>query len=249
MIDGQLIAGSLPTGFCIESAQQFYNEMFALGRAQLPIGLPDIVLGSGEPDVTERSKLWGRYRASTGAFDKWYKFVNGQWVSEHPLTPIGNDRRIWMGIASQLDAYDGGDSQMLNDAAGPMWEIDTAFAGRMPIGVGTLASSGTVIAKGDTGGSDQTQILRANLPDEQLDVAIPIIGHSDAGDIVGDENGTEPVSGSGTIVDESSDSFENRYNPVGLTEALGDGTKMTTISPYIGVYMIKRTSRKYYAAT
>lgn len=249
----RLTAGQLPPNVCLEDLQQFYNQMFSLGRGDLDTtaSIAKIIVSSNEPNADQRDYIWIRLNPTTGVYDKTYSYVNGRWVSPHAIAPLSGVRQIFIGSTADLARLDGGEIAAVGEATGAFWEIDTTFSGKFPLGAGTLASGTVVAGSGaSTGGHESVTIARANLPNETLDVELDIIGSS-AGDpgapVVGSEFGqNESVSGTGKAVDSTSTDVSGRYKPFGQTEALGDGTGLNIMPPYIGVYFVKRTSRKYH---
>lgn len=248
----RLTAGTLPPSTCITDLQEFVNQIFAnaYGTLDTTASIAKVIVSEQEPSADQRDYLWIRINPSTHAYDKAYNYLNGYWISPHAIAPSSGVRQIWEGDPADIATLDGGSSGTVGDATGPMWEIALAFAGRMPIGVGTLSGAGTAIASGSTGGADQTTIARANLPADKLTINTKIVGQAGVGSdvpVVGSDYGSEAIGGSGKAVDSTTDSdLTNRYYAKMQSEAMGSGAAMNTISPYYGVYFLKRTSRKYY---
>lgn len=244
-----IVPGSFPSGYCWPSSpQDFAIDLAGILTVNLDYGAakPPLVQNT-TPSASQRStNTW--LNTDTGHLLR-YENAVGEWVANHPIPPSDSRRFLFTGLAAAVDTLDGGSAGTVGDAAGPFWEIDTAFAGRFPVGVGTIPGSSTVVAVGGTGGSDQITIAKANLPTDMLSVDLPIIGQSSVGDpeaVVANTYGSTSISGSGKAVDSTSSEFAARYYAKGRSEALGTGTALTATQPYIGSYWLKRTSRIYW---
>jgi hypothetical protein len=251
-MDVRLTGPTLPANYCIgtNGLQDFVTLIFAqaYGTLDTTASIAKIIIGSTQPTADQEDYIWIRLNPVTTVFDKIYNFVNGKWVSPHPISTNSDERKIWAGSSADVYRLDGGVNDTVSDTTGPFWEIDTEMSGKFPLGVGTLAG-GTVVEVNTTGGVDELTIARANLPAETLSVDIPIIGEATVGTsgaVVDDTYGSTPVSGSGNMVDGTTAVSSNRYNPKGQTEELGDGEALSIIPPYYVVYFLKRTGRKYY---
>lgn len=230
--------------YCPPNYQQLANDFAAGLTGFLPGSYITILTGDTEPGAADRDKPWIR---SDGRIWLYSAPGLGEWVSKHPLTP----NVVIMGFfESEADiwSFDGGDGQNPTvttpvDAVGAMWEKVAAFDGRMPIGPGTLSGSGTVIASGDTGGADRITQLAAQLPPHQHILPVYPEGttaiRATYGSAPAPATGPNAASGSSTL----------------SVYALSDGgpntttttqTPMNTISPYVGVYFIRRTNRLWY---
>lgn len=230
-VELQLVPGSLGSGYCPATYQELYNRMFDVGYAVLPDGLSTFVKQHAEPSVDQRDLPWIRLTAS-GAFDKVYIFIDGQWCSPHAVPASSNQRIVWVGEAADVDIFDGGAAGTVGNASGPMWEIDTAFAARFPVGVGTFAASGAV-AVNDTGGEDRHVLTEAEMP-ANLEVTVASNDHtSDVGTTLQHKLLSDTVGSAEVDVSVS-------------MSAVGAGTAHNNLPPYIGVYFLKRTARLYY---
>ena len=164
--------------------------------------------------------------------DRWYTWDStfGVWLSPHPTPPSSDERRMWIGIDTDLITYDGGDANPLSLYSGAMWAVDTAFAARFPVGVGTFAASGAVAVLG-TGGEDKHLLTIAEMPAH--DHPGSNLSHTIATDSGGSDMGA--------------DYDTDNKDPIVLTIASqGGGTAHNNLPPYIGVYFIKRTIRQFY---
>lgn len=242
-------AGTLPSGLCPDSYQSMLNAFTAVQSVVLPTGTGIVVIASAT-QPTDTTAVWQRLDALGKPLEIYY-FAQGAWLSKHPLPP--GFTTLWTTVLPNLNTFDGGDADPLSAISGPMWEVVTAFEARMPIGVGTLPS-GTAIAVGGTGGSETVTLDNTNMPDHQH--------FSFKNDSVG---GAAPnVSASTYPAREFDDSTSNvnRYlikgsssvADVGLTspalgDASGNAVAHSNMSPYLGVYMLRRTVRTHYAVT
>lgn len=166
--------------------------------------------------------------------DRVYRYHSGAWLARHPLDPASSELRLWIGSLANLQTHDGGDTNSPGDASGPMWEEYTAAQGRFPIHPATLPVEGA-IGPTSIGGVETVTIAQANLPAVQLDVPIPASDTS------------QSDTGAGRIAC-GSDTVEAVDGPTLQTEALGSGTALSVLNRYIGIYVIRRTSRIYFKA-
>ena len=247
--------GSLPQSFNPGGSwQTVLNEFFKAVTAYLPGNYSLFTFGNTTPAVDDQDKPWIRTNVD-GSPDRIYVYFNGKWVSPHPITAGGNERKIWVGANDvTLWGYDGGDendpgSVTPTATTGAMWEIDTAFNDRIPMGV--LPSTGQVTSALATAGALTVTLSEANLPAHfhylfntqagtESDTGV---NTSDSADRVGDDwfggNRQYGISGSDAATYPAS---------VGKSSSVGSGTAISIVPPVVGVYFIKRTARVYYVA-
>lgn len=240
-----IISGSLPSGTCYSAdPQDLFNAWAAVSYVQLDVtGARYVISQNTTPSATQRDFLWHNTDTSRLLF---WQNSEGAWVMRHPEAAGGSARRIYVGTLASIDTYDGGAVGAVGNISGPMWERDTAFNDRFPIGVGTIATSELA-----TGGAMSVTIAKANLPTDKLEVNTAIIGQAGVGSpepVVGTTYGYTSVSGSGLAVDGTATSLSARYFTKGQTEAMGAGTSLSVQNSYIGVYILKRTARVYYTS-
>jgi microcystin-dependent protein len=236
----KIIGGDLPQGYDPATWQELSNRICLLARAEWPDGKAVVNYGPSAPAPADRIYPWIRTNPGTGAIDRVYNYMSGNWISPHPTPPVSDEIRIWKGSLSNLVNYDGGAAGTVTDATGPMWEECTELRAKFPLGAGTLPST-TIVAQGDSGGEEKHISTLAEMPihnhplnpdnrqDDQHNLA--------SGDSVGD------YGGSGVYI--------KQYNVTG--DAGGDPTTSATLGhntmpPYYAIYFIKRTARVYYTA-
>jgi len=229
-----LVKGTVPDGACFDSVSGLYNTFVNLTTAYVDGDYSLFNFGDTEPSASDIDKPW--IRTIGGKPDRIYVYIDGGWLSKHPVPAIVGDigeRRMFVGAASDIDTYDGGSGGGVGTSSGPFWEKDTEFDARLPIGYGTTAG-GTEITEGSpTGGEDRTVLEEKNLPphSHSLNYATRSFrsGSADTG---------EGRFGSGSNVVEGM-----------VTGGSGQlSVPFSNLPPYKGVYIIKRTARIYYKA-
>lgn len=241
-----LTPGSLASNCYPDKPQSLYNEMFAQGFVQLEI--QGVVLSATEPDPDDRDKLWIELDASSNPVRHWI-FANGlwRWPHEVPAAPNSHERRLWVGTEAELETYDGGSAGTVSDVSGPFWEVDHDFDQRIPIGPGTLPDSGTVIAVGDEGGSDETTLTTDQMPEHSH---LMFEEANSATGLSGSSNAANKSATTTTNIDDDNDYNigtsgleENFPATAGKTSDVGGGSTHDNMPPYRGVFLIKRTER------
>lgn len=236
-----------PEGFCnsLTDSNWVQNLLNLIGQGVAKFegsGFTAIISQSTQPGVTDRDKLW--YDTDVGRL---YRFAGGAWVSPHPSAAGGDERRIWVGTLANLITYDGGSAGAVGDNSGPMWEQDTDFNDRIPMGVGPSLALAVSTNYGSAGAT--TTIAEANLPPHRHYVATnvpnaagpPLVGANDflsySGGNMGNEN-YNLLPGNGV-------------EPNVARSGLGAGTSsaFTVLNPVRGVYVIKRTARLNYVGS
>lgn len=229
-----------PVPYCPSGSnpyQQLVNDAFGNSVAILSASLGGVWVATTPPADTTTYPIWYRTYISGGLQYPYtpflWKFVGGVWVSPNPIIASSNERKIWIGAAgSAVWSYDGGDN--LDPAvtpptpnAGAMWDIDTAFAGLVPGGVGTIGT-GTPLALLASVGEEKHTLTLAELPN-----------------LPGGQNFYEFFGGGGGAFDLNSTTPGSRSAGYGQV-TLGSGTAHNNVQPTIGVYFIKRTARVNY---
>jgi hypothetical protein len=215
-----ILPGTLPPNICYDTEQERIVAFAGQMWAQLS-GQAFYNYGDTKPAPEFNGYPWLRQQDM-----RWYYFA-GVWISPNPeQSPYA--RRLFMGTTVNLQTYDGGDTNAPSDRSGPMWEVDTAFDGRSPMGVGTipLSDPSKSLALGEQYGEGSHTQTEDEMPEHAHNVQYAT---SDTGD------GFPTVSNGTTAV--------LNYN----TDEKGGSEPMNWVHPVVGIYIIKRTARIYYA--
>lgn len=228
-----LTAPSLPVNYCPTNYQQLANDIIGGTQATFnsAIGNSFFNFGPTVPTLNNQIYPW----LDENGF--WWVFSNGYWTRRNPVAAGGSERRIYVGTTSDLQTYDGGNTNTASDWSGPMWEVDTAFEARFPVGVGTFSASGVVSVNGTTtstavAGEDKHTLVVGEVPSHThqiLDQYINLVqrGTADSG------------------VFSATNRSEGTANLLPTTSS-GGGAAHNNLPPFYGVYFIKRTARVYY---
>lgn len=233
----QLIPGTLATNCYPASPQALYNEMFQRGSA-LADDTNSVIISDTEPDPEDRDKGWIKLVAPGGrqAIPYVLKWISSAWVAPHPYEPESPVRLFWVGTTAELVTFDGGSASGSGETGGPMWEVDTDFEGRVPIGVGTLDGrtlAPTSLAVGEeTGESEHTQ------------TESELVSHYH----------TAPTGQPATQIDRDAGNLGIGLDSTGTlnnattnwTANTGGGQPFNLLPPVRAVYIIKRTTRRYF---
>lgn len=232
----QVQAGSLPSGFCPADYQSMLNGFSAVQTVVIPSG-SDVTVIASATQPSDTTAYWIQLD-SLGRPVRAYYFAQGAWLSKHPLEP--GMTMIWTTALPTFTTFDGGDADPLSAISGPMWEVVTAFEARMPLGVGTLPISGTVLAVGDTGGLERVSLTTAEMPphDHDFTVIAKAAGPSGAGALTGGDDDTA-----------NDGEFEGTTTEVGGTGSPAVVSSHQNLPPYLAVYMLRRTARAFYSVT
>lgn len=218
---------TLPVGVCYASEQERLNS-FAGNLHAILDGQAFYNFGDTVPAVEFQSYPWFRtvdYR--------WYTY-DGGWISANP-EQSEYVRRLFVGTLAQLILYDGGDNTPLSDRSGPMWEEDTAFQGRSPIGPGTLPTSGAAVTVATNYGADQHTLVATELP-ATIPMTVP----------ANDWGSGAPSPATFRLL---ADDQEVDPSPINISSDFtiaGGDQPHNNLGPVRGCYIIKRTSRVYY---
>ena len=228
----QLTPPSLPSGYCPTSYQQLASDIINGTAAQFrsDIGNSFFNFGGFEPSAENRIYPW------MDDDGNWWAYQGGYWARKHSVAAGSAERRIFIGSTAELESYDGGSPGTVTQYTGPMWEVDSVFAARFPVGVGTFAESGTVsvgLTSTSTGvaGEDKHALISAENGPHIHDLVLDKVSVADTGGVLRFPNG---------------DSQEQVVPKTFATDSSGEGTPHNNLPPFYGVYFIKRTAREYY---
>lgn len=239
ILSGAIIPPTVPAGLCQLPLQQQVNILF--GLAQLNINaLNNLLIQADEPGVDERSDAWLRLIGADLYMERIYVFANGSWVSPHPIPASSDYRSLWVGSTVDLQTFDGGEVGAVTATTGPMWEVDTDFAGRIFMAPGAIPDVNPAknLAVGEDYGTGMHTLLQAELPDVNFDLNVSQLSQTPGGSTVDGLLYQEPGTGSG-----------NTANPTNLiVNSGGDGEAINTIPPVRGIYLIRRSARTQYRA-
>lgn len=238
-----VVAGELPSGTCPSTYQEMLNQFAAVLSVTFPNTFTGITVSATKP--TDQTKAWLQLD-SFGRPTRIYYFASGAWLSLHPL--VSGFTTLWTTALPTMTTFDGGDANALSTISGPMWEVVTAFEARMPIGVGTLPS-GTAVAVGGTGGSEQVTLLSTNLPSHKHDLWVGSSDGSASGIREAIQTVNSPHSGTSAAYQSSDGVGGNDYVKSVYGDGSGNAVAHNNMPPYLGVYLLRRTSRLYYVVT
>lgn len=239
---------NLPVGYCPLNYQTLANDIISGTQATFnsSIGNSFFNFGPTTPALNNQVYPW------LDEDGNWWVFNGGYWSRKNPVTPGGSERRIYVGNTTDLRSYDGGDgtANTPTNYTGAMWEVDTAFDARFPVGAGAFAASGTVNVNGTTtstavSGEDKHLITTAEMPTHTHQVSIKTFGHGGSdGDRVAADGGTSSPTLTNNVTAFPSSTFDPDVDAIAANS--GGSTPHNNLPPFYGVYFIKRTSRVYY---
>lgn len=219
---------SLPVSYCPLNYQNLANDIISGTQATFnsSIGNSFFNYGASTPALNNQVYPW------LDENGEWWVRVSGYWARKNPIPANGPERRIFVGTAADVLSYDGGDgtSTSTNVTSGPMWEVDTAFDARFPVGVGAFAASGTVNVQGTTtttavAGEDQHTLTVPEIPAHTHNFFPLVTADANNGGANGVQYGTTANV---------------------ATSSTGGGVAHNNLPPFYGVYFIKRSGRVYY---
>lgn len=159
---------------------------------------------------------------------------------------VDSDRVIlWLGNPADVDTLDGGEAGPVGDFSGPMWEILTSMAARMPIAPGTLPS-GLVLNVGDTGGEEKHKLTTTELPEHTHLMA------------ANENQDTNPLTSANQVAisgaagtDEYALKGSDLAATLGQTSPVGSAADSAdlahnTLGPYFCINFLRKTNRRWY---
>ena len=241
-----LTAPSLPANYCPASYQKLANDIIGGTQATFnsTIGNSFFNFGPTYPAINNRIYPW------LDENGQWWIYDQGLWLRKNPVT-AAYERRIYVGTTTDLLSYDGGDgTTTATTTTGPMWEVDTEFEARFPVGVGAFVASGAVAVLGKATstaivGEDQHKLTIPELAAHTHDVAIKVFGH---GGEDGDRSAADGGTTSNTVTNNTTIFPSSTIDPDLDAKAVSVGGDIAhnNLPPFYGVYFIKRTIRVYY---
>lgn len=224
---------SLPIGYCPTNYQQLANDVISGTQANFnsSIGNSFFNYGPTTPALNNQVYPWLDENGN------WWIFQSGYWLRQHPIAAGSAERRIYVGTTTDLQTYDGGNTNAPSNWSGPMWEVDTLFEARFPVGAGTFAASGVVSVNGTTtstavAGEDKHTLVTAEMPSHTHQILDQYINLTQRGS-------------ADTSVFSATNRSEGVANLLPTTSSGGDAAH-NNLPPFYGVYFIKRSSRVYY---
>jgi len=228
-----LTAPSLPANYCPASYQKLANDIIGGTQATFnsTIGNSFFNFGPTYPAINNRIFPW------LDQDGNWWIYDQSLWLRKNIVAASGYDRRIFVGTTTDLLSYDGGDgTATATNTTGPMWEVDTEFEARFPVGVGAFVASGAVAVMGKATstsivGEDKHTLTVPEMPKHT---------HS----MTWDSNDTSGGDQLNTLYYGPEANIPN--NMIKDTGSTGGDVAHNNLPPFYGVYFIKRTSRVYY---
>jgi len=223
---------SLPVGYCPTNYQQLANDVISGTQATFnsSIGNSFFNFGASVPALNNQVYPWLDENGN------WWVFQSGYWLRQHPIAAGSAERRIYIGTTTDLQTYDGGNTNAPSNWSGPMWEVDTLFEARFPVGAGTFAASGVVSVNGTTtstavAGEDKHTLVTSEMPKHS---------HTMTWDSQDTAGGNQLKT---LYLGPDANAFNDIVKSSG--DAGGDAAH-NNLPPFYGVYFIKRTARVYY---
>ena len=222
-----LTAPSLPANYCPASYQKLANDIIGGTQATFnsTIGNSFFNFGPTYPAINNQIFPW------LDQDGNWWIYDQSLWTRKNPVAAGGFDRRIFVGTTTDLLSYDGGDgTATATTTTGPMWEVDTLFDARFPVGAGAFAASGAVAVLGTATstsivGEDQHTLTVPEIPAHTHNFFPLVTADANNGGANGVQYGTTANV---------------------ATSSTGGGAAHNNLPPFYGVYFIKRTIRVYY---
>jgi hypothetical protein len=236
-----LVPPSLPVNYCPTNYQTLANDIISGTQAifNSTIGNSFFNFGASFPAINNRVYPWLDDQGL------WWIFTQGFWIRKNTVEAAGQERRMFVGSTIDLGLYDGGDGAVtVTSVTGPMWEIDTAFEARFPVGVGAFAASGAVAVNGTSTatsvvGEDKHVLSDSEIPTHNHNVRVETANGTPVLNLMCTDFAQKPA-GNGN----DDFSFESGIHVV--ADNFGGGLSHNNLPPFYGVYFIKRTARVYY---
>jgi len=223
---------SLPIGYCPTNYQQLANDVISGTQATFnsTIGNSFFNFGASVPTLNNQVYPW------LDEDGNWWVYKDGYWLRKNPVAIGSSERRVYVGTTTDLQTYDGGNTNTLSNWSGPMWEVDTEFEARFPVGAGTFAASGVVVVQGKVtstavAGEDKHTLVTSEMPKHS---------HTMTWDSQDTAGGNQLKT---LYLGPDANAFNDIVKSSGDT---GGDAAHNNLPPFYGVYFIKRTGRVYY---
>lgn len=225
-----IASSTLPVGFCSPFSNADWQFLVGLLYGTADVS-PNTQAGDAPP--ADLTKVW--FRTIGGVPDRVYMFASGVWLAKHPI-PVGFTMLAPAGTAlADIDTLDGGEVGAVTAFTGPMWEEDTDFQARFPIGPGTFPS-GAALAEGATGGEEKHSLSVAEMPPHNH---VLLVSYSNTGG----GSDVQRLRANATEADSDANSASS-----GGDATTGLVTPHATVPPYRVRYFLKKTARTHYRA-
>lgn len=237
-----LTAPTLPLGYCPATYQNLALDIINGTQATFnsTVGNSFFNTGASAPSVNNQIFPW------LDNDGQWWIFSGGVWIRENPTPPSSGERKMWVGTISDLQAYDGGDGTATTPSiyAGAMWDVDTEFAARFPVGVGAFVASGAVAVLGTATstsivGEDKHTLNASEIPTHNHNVRVETANGVTVSNLMCTDFAEKPA-GNGN------NDFSWQAGIHVVADNFGGGLSHNNLPPFYGVYFIKRTIRVYY---
>lgn len=237
------LPGTLPVGFCPTGAtalQDLYNEFIL--RTQFSLSADKAFYNFGPTAPTPENRQFPWLQTSSGYPVRWWVFIGGSWVWPHAVPASSLEWRLWGGTTAALETYDGGESAAIavSPTTGPMWEVNSDFDGRSPMGAGAIPTSNPAktLALAENFGEGAHALVTDETPEHDHNMASVT-------------NPNMQIFGSAErVVDAfkiNASSAGPNYTTTKVGSPVGDADlPHNTVHPVRGCYIIKRTARIYY---
>lgn len=254
-----LVPGTLGYSCFPNDPQQLNVDIITLARAFLNENFPGIYVGDTEPPADQRDRIW-----FNTVSQKLYQYISGAWQRTYEVPADADVEWIWKGAENDLITFAGGSAGAVGPSTGPLWEVDHLIDGRVLIGPGTIPTADPVAtvaigatqdSLGNAGEAKHTLTdLEGAVAQHEHAFGLTNPGNDDAffrkkgaaGTVVG-FNGYYITGSNGNI--ETPQTTADLFTMPAGSDAKGvTAVGHNNMMPFIGRFVIKRTSRVYVPA-
>jgi microcystin-dependent protein len=224
-----------------------FTPAFSVGRSAPTVTDPPVWLQTTLDATSSNPNFYGQML-------RWFVFDGVNWLSPHPVPPNNPEIRLWIGTEQALWSYDGGDGTDPSSVAptattGAMWQVETLFQFRFPLGVGTnpVGFDGNIpsqVAVQEVGGDERVALDSDEAPPHK---------HAILADDAATGNPAPTIANQVSKTANSTLAVSTELQGSALAATLGltsdptaNGKSHQNLPPFVGVYFIKRTTRIYY---